>query len=178
MLPVRLAFVHLRTGSGVYGQCLDTCFLQPFSNFIYIDRAGIPTKAGFYSYRQVGRRYNGFGKPHHQVYIFQDACACTFGYNFLHGTTEINIYKIGFYGFNDFSGERHRFFISTEDLDSYGALVIKNIKFLSGFNSISDEPFGGDKFGVHKISTVKFAKAPKGWIAHILHRSEEQRKVR
>ncbi len=68
--PVCFSFIQLTTGAAMNSQGLHTNILHALGHFFNIFRSVVPAESCFNGYRQACAFYNGFGKPHHQRYIF------------------------------------------------------------------------------------------------------------
>jgi len=67
--PVGVTFIHLGPCATMDGEGFDTDILQPFSDFIDVFRAVVPTKPRFDGDRQMGGLHHGLGHFRHFVNV-------------------------------------------------------------------------------------------------------------
>ena len=151
------------------GERLYTGVLQPFRHFLDINRLLIPAQSCFDGYRKAGCFHASFGEPDHELQIFQYARTCTFVYDPLDRTAEIDVYKIRLHLVNNGRGHRHRFFIAAVELNADGSFLRQDLDFLFGLIGTLNEAMTRDKFSVQEIRAVCLAEHAKRRITHILH---------
>ena len=157
---------------------LDADVLQAFCHLNYILAVVVPTEAGLDRHGLVHGIDDGFGEAHHLGNVLEHARPGALAHHFFYRTSVVNVNQVGV-GLRTNEGSLdHALEFRTKNLDSNGALVLKNIELGAGLYCVANQALARNEFGVHQIGAVLLAQCPKRRIAHVFHRRKQQRKIR
>ena len=171
--PIRLARVHLRPCTSVYGKGGNTAILQLFGQIDNDLVVGIPSETGFHRNGKFDCFYHFTRDVQHQRNITEHSGSGSFSGHTFHRTTEINIENIRPRRFTNLCRFHHCRDIAPVNLDSNRTLFISHIQLLLRLVDTADQSICRNKFGIYHIRTKTFAHQPERNIGNIFHRRQE-----
>ena len=147
--PVGLASVHLAAGASVDGQCLYAAVLQLLSQVGDDELFVVPSQSGLHRHRQVDGIHHLARDLQHLRYVLQHAGTSTFASHLLHRTAEVQVYEVGACLLHDACCLDHRVNIASIYLNTYGPLLVADLKLAYRRCHIAHQSLGRHKLGVH-----------------------------
>ena len=156
------------------GQSLNARVLQDSCDFPDADRPLVPAQSGLYRDGTKGFTNHDLREASHLGEVLQDRGTRVLTHHLLHRTPEVDVDQIGLDPIDDLCRPTDLVLVSAEYLDPEGPLFIAEVEFLPGLFRVVDQASGGDELGVEKIGSQPLADDPKGGIADVLHRRQQQ----
>ena len=168
--PVGRTRVHLGTCTAVDGKGLYPHVLQRFGE-LYDDLAVVvPAEAGLDGDGDVDSLDDFADDAEHHVGTAEHSAPSALASDTLDRATEVQVKHLRACGLGDARCFDHGLYLTTVDLDGYGAFFGTDLELACGACYLTDEGIGTEKFGVDHIGTEAATEQTEGCIRHVLHR--------
>ncbi len=176
-LPPRLARVLLLPRPGVDGQRADPDRLQHPGDLDDLNRVLVPTQPRLHGHRPVGFFDHRLRDLFHLREAPKNAGAPVLRHDFSDRTPEVDVDHVRLDGVHDRRRAAHLVDLSAPHLDADGTLFVEDLELLVRPLHVAQQAGGRHEFGVEHVRPVALAQDTEWGIAHVFHRSEEERPI-